>query len=231
MRLLKSILGLTKNPDNTDNAFFIVDSTLKALSEDEIQKYSAMVLAYPGFKELYPATDTLALYDTEALSRLPGNTLGYLYVKFVRDHKYTVDWFPRMENSTPIHFARNRLFQTHDILHTVTGFNGSPFGETGLQAFYTGQLPLLPLPSATMAAAFLRVLDTTGNEKTELMEHITAGYEMGKHAKPVLFTKWEDYWEADIGELRARLGIQAFSLKTEIPATVFSLRPLALAQN
>jgi len=208
LRILKAIVGLSKDPENTDNVFFIGDTMLGMLSPEEVKEHSATVLAYSGFKDLYEERYSPAIYDVKTLSLYPENSLAYSYGVFMRKHGYSSEWYPIKEASNALYYMRNRLLQTHDIIHTITGFDGSNFGEIGVQAFYLGQMPDQPLPCAIMSAGFLRALEKPAADRMKLMEVINSGYEMGKAAQPVLFRKWEDDWNTDIVTLREELAIR-----------------------
>jgi ubiquinone biosynthesis protein Coq4 len=209
LRILKAIVALSKNPESTEDIHFINDSLLAGISNAEREKFTRIFFEYPEFKNRYNEPRTAEYYDIEALSRLPENTLGYRYTKFLKDHKYSVEWYPTVEEISPVHFARNRQYQTHDILHTITGFSGKPLDEIGLQGFYTGQAVPNPTAMIVFTAATLnrlRVSEPAAN--IELMEHMLAGYTMGKNAKRVIFRRWEDDWNTDISKLREQLGIR-----------------------
>ena len=212
LRVLKAIVDLSRNPPGgIQKIHFVNDSLFKALTPSESEKFTRIFLEYPGFKDRY-SESRAASYDPEVLSRLPENTLGFHYAKFMRDHQYLVDWYPPMEEKTPLHFARNRQYQTHDILHTITGFSGSAIDEIGLQGFYTAQA--VPNPTAMLVFTAATLSKLQANEPAgniELMDMITRGYLMGKNAKRVIFRKWEDDWNTDITKLREELGIHSYA--------------------
>lgn len=212
LRVLKAIVELSKNPPGgIKKIHFINDSLFEALSTSEREKFTRIFFEYPEFKDRY-SEPRAASYDPEALSHLPDNTLGYHYAKFMRDHKYLVDWYPPMKETSPLHFARNRQYQTHDILHTITGFSGSPLEEIGLQGFYTAQGVPNPTAMVVFTAATLNKLQANEPEgNIQLMDIITSGYMMGKNAKRVIFRRWEDDWGTDISKLRDELKIHSYA--------------------
>ncbi len=213
-RIFRTIYALSKDAERTDDAFAAVNAMINALTKEELEKYSKVLCAYPGFKEISADTDPRlrTLFDLDALSRMPENTLAGAYSRFVHTHGYKVDWYVNVEEKTPIHFSRNRFLKTHDIIHTITGFSGSPAGEIGVQSFYFAQEPALVLPVAFMAARLIAGLDADKERQNmDLMDCIAAGHQMGKRAKPVLFRKWENDWGRDLSELRREIGIVPFS--------------------
>jgi ubiquinone biosynthesis protein COQ4 len=205
--MLKAILSLSRDPQDTDKVHFINDSLLKNATAKERDKFTKLFFAYPEFKERYEEP-RVPEYEPEMLLQLPHNTLGHHYAKFMRDHGYSVIWYPPMEEKSPLAFARNWQYQTHDILHTITGFSGKPLDEIALQGFYLGQKAPNPTAMTTLAAFALNRLQTGElADNTETMDHLLMGYEIGKKAKPVIFRKWQDDWTTDMMELRERLNI------------------------
>ncbi len=78
--------------------------------------------------------------------------------------------FPVNSQMSRQEYVRTRLRHTHDILHVLTGYNTTPFGETALQAFYAGQ------SMTTLSAIILfKVIASHLKEPTkESMQHIKA---------------------------------------------------------
>ena len=213
-RILKAIVALSRDPESTENIHFINDSLLAGISTAEREKFTHLFFEYPEFKDRYNEPRTPEHYDIETLSRLPENTLGFQYTKFLKDHNYSVEWYPILKEISPLHFGRNRQYQTHDIIHTITGFSGKPLNEIGLQGFYTAQAVPNPTPMTVFTAAALNKLQISDPEANiELMDHIMSGYMMGKKAKRVIFRRWEDDWSTDISKLRDELGIHPYTAK------------------
>lgn len=186
---------------------------LDMLTPAEVEEHTATIMRYPNFKERYEARYSPPLYDVEVLAGYPDGTLAHTYGAFMKKHGYSSDWYPVRDAEDPLTYMRNRLYQTHDFIHTTTGFDGSLFGEVGVQAFYLGQMPEQPLPCAVMTSSFFRMLNSTPTYKDRLMEVLHIGYEMGKQAQPVLFRKWENDFATDIGALRETLHIKAYNPK------------------
>jgi ubiquinone biosynthesis protein COQ4 len=205
--MLKALVDLSKDPQSTDNVHYINDSLIKNASTAEQEKFIRLFYEYPEFKERYEEPRSPE-FDPEELSRLPHNTLGYHYAKFMHDHDYSVIWYPHMEETSPLIFARNWQYKTHDVLHTVTGFSGKPLDEISLQGFYLGQKAPNPTSMIVLASIAMNRLRTAEiGDNTEVMEHLFDGYQMGKRAKKILFRKWEGDWATDITELRESLQI------------------------
>lgn len=208
-RVLAAIARFSKGTSgtNVDDIHFINRSLLKALNDEEAEKFTNILFKYPGFKELYESPRA-EKHDLNKLRQFPDSTLGYYYAKFMDDTGFSVDWYPRIEEKSPLDFAYNRQYDIHDILHVMTGFGGGYAEELALQGFYITQTVPNPTAMSTFAAAALNRLQTNEPDGNLLMfEYIFAGYQMGKCAQKVMFRNWEDDFKTDINQLRKELKI------------------------
>ena len=212
LRVLKAIVDLSRDADNTDTdkIHFINDTIFKALNREETIKFTAIFSAYPGFTDLYKAP-RMPRHDLLALSKLPNGTLGFEYARFMSETDFSIDWYPTMEEKSLLHYARNRLYQTHDILHTITGFWGGTYNEMALQGFYAGQQIPNATTMATIAGSSLNLLqDNEPSRNSQFFDYLLAGYQMGKNAEKVIFRNWEADFETDITTLRKQLNITSW---------------------
>jgi ubiquinone biosynthesis protein COQ4 len=140
--------------------------------------------------------------DFDALKRLPDGTLGREYVRFLDDNGITPDAFERApEVGDPrIEYVMQRMRQTHDLWHVLTGFTPDVRGEVLLQAFTYGQTNA---PSAFIIAAFgtLRWGLSWRGQGRALRE----AFARGRRTELLATFRWEDHWSTPVAELRERL--------------------------
>jgi ubiquinone biosynthesis protein COQ4 len=209
LRVLGAIVRFSKGTSGTniDDLHLINLSLLKAANSKEQEKFTNILFEYPEFKELYESPRP-EKHDLDRLRKLPTNTLGYCYAKFMDDNNLSIDWYPRVKEVLPLHFAYNRQYDVHDILHVLTGFGVEYGEELGLQGFYVTQTAPNPTAMASIASAALNRLKTNDPDKNLLMiEYLFAGYQMGKIVEKIMFRNWEDDFATDIDQLRAELKI------------------------
>jgi ubiquinone biosynthesis protein Coq4 len=104
-------------------------------------------------------------------------------------------------------FLRQRMRQTHDIWHVLTGLGTDEFDEVCIQGFYAGQYTS-SMAAIIGAGAFLKSI--ARGRFGELQRHVDAfceGYCAGKRAEPLLAVKWEDVWGESVEVLRRRYRI------------------------
>jgi len=102
-------------------------------------------------------------------------------------------------------YVRDRIRQTHDILHILTNFNTGQPGELALQGFYFGQktnlLSVLFLIN-TITGYFMGIQDRV------YIEAMLDGIRIGLNARSgSTFEHFEEAMETNIEELRSRLSI------------------------
>jgi ubiquinone biosynthesis protein COQ4 len=144
--------------------------------------------------------------DVDALARLPEGTLGQAYARFLRSHGLTPEVFdepPRGIADERVQYIFQRVRQTHDLWHVVTGCDTDPAGEVALQAFTFAQLRA---PSSGIVA----VLGTLRGirERPSLPREVARAYRDGRRAKAMVIFPWEDHWQTPLEDVRALLGVR-----------------------
>ncbi|MGI6873398.1 MULTISPECIES: Coq4 family protein [Amycolatopsis] len=154
--------------------------------------------------------------DITGLARMPEDTLGGAYGRHMTRHGLRQDFYPEVPPSDDTLYLRQRIYQTHDIMHTLLGYSTSVADETGITGFYLGQQDRY-LP----AEGGLAMIHSVIQESTVLLHHVLAdpeqarrhlhelatGFARGRAAKPFLSFALEEMWERPIADVRADLGI------------------------
>jgi ubiquinone biosynthesis protein Coq4 len=204
VRLGMAYLSLVKDPSQTDKIFDVSEIALQQKDQRSIQLVIDKVMADPEFRKCFEERYIMKDPCLEELSLLPEGTLGKEYANHMKRNNLSVDFYRWMEPTDPIHYLSLRLRQTHDIWHTVTGFDVSVPGELGLQAFSFGQM-LDGLAISIISGGLLHLLRYEPHLMEKSMELIFKGYEMGKTAQFFPSIRWENYWSRPLKELRADL--------------------------
>jgi ubiquinone biosynthesis protein COQ4 len=96
-------------------------------------------------------------------------------------------------------FMAQRIRQTHDIWHVLTGYAPDVPGELALQGFTFAQMRM---PStfliATVGTAFRAPLEA---------KNVWEGYERGLKADFLPVVRFEEHWDEELTVLRSRLNI------------------------
>ena len=203
---LKGITGMLRNPDGVESVFDIEDGLHDIEAADLMAKH------------LRECSDTGQMIDDrwlapenpdlDCLRELPEGTLGQAYAHHIESHGYDPDYFRKIEIKDDKDYVMMRVRQTHDIWHVMTGFDVSRIGEVSIKAFELAQMRR-PMAAVICAGGIMRFMLSDPEEFPDLLEGISAGYLMGRHASKFLGQKWEDHWDRPVSEWREMLGVKA----------------------
>ena len=153
-------------------------------------------------------------YGIEDLIEMPstslGKKLGLYLLSMNRDQSahHSIPAPARFPIKYPVtlkDYVKDRIRQTHDIVHLLTNFNTSQQGEMGLQAFYLAQRTTLLSPLLIMKAFGDFWLGRLGHD---YLSAIAEGLMIGVQASPnIAFHRLEHKLSVDIDELRSQLNI------------------------
>ena len=148
-----------------------------------------------------PALDTRHV-DLSALRALPAGTLGREYAAML-DAQVDVNFVSVPPGLPPmISFLCQRMRQTHDIWHVLTGYQTDAAGEIELHGFYWGQTGLR---SSALIAVVAGVMQSLKGRQPDLPGRIFRAYRRGRRAAPLLPRRWETMWERPLAQLKAEL--------------------------
>jgi ubiquinone biosynthesis protein COQ4 len=206
-RWKRAVVALRKiiaDPDQTDQVLVFLSLINSGSSTTaRIDRF----FADPAGQTLYDqhrAIDSRTV-DLDALAALPEGTLGHAYAKFLRSRGLTPEVFdgpPEGIADPRRSYVVQRLRQTHDLWHVVTGCETDPAGEVALQAFTYAQLrsPGSAILALTGAIKGLR-------QKPGIVRDAIALYRIGVRAGRLPSFAWEDHWATPLPAVRAMLGL------------------------
>jgi ubiquinone biosynthesis protein COQ4 len=205
LRSLYAAIKLARNPGATKYVFMIGDAQDNITeSERAAGRFPDPFRANPALEQLWQARFRAARYDLDQLEKLPAHTLGGAYARHMKAAGLRPDYYQEAMPRTRMQFLRQRMRQTHDIWHVLTGLGTDEFDEVCIQGFYAGQYTS-SMAAIIGAGAFLKSI--ARGRFSELQRHVDAfceGYCSGKRAEPLLAVKWEDLWGETVDSLRRR---------------------------
>ncbi|HSU76155.1 MAG TPA: Coq4 family protein [Burkholderiales bacterium] len=204
---LYATLRLARNPQATKYVFMIGDT------QDNIAESERRLGRYPdpfnssALEALWQSGYRAERYDLAELAKLPPHTLGGAYARHMQANDLSVDYYPEVKARNRMQFLRQRMRQTHDVWHVLTGFGTDEFEEVGIQGFYAGQ-GVSSMAAFIGAGAFVKsVLKCRFRELHKHMDSFCEGYCAGKRAESLLAVKWEELWAESVESLRRRYRI------------------------
>ncbi|MEJ7600250.1 MAG: Coq4 family protein [Kofleriaceae bacterium] len=205
-RALAALGKVLADPQRTDQVLVFSVYANAGTMPGRIHRF----LEHPDGRRLFDEHRTIDTrsVDLAALGALPVGTLGRAYADFLRTHQLSPDVLeapPAQVRDPAIAYIIQRLRQTHDLWHVVTGYETDPGSEIALQAFTYGQLRN-PSSFVLSVAGSLRAARVKPGLVREVARAMRAGRRAGKH-HPLAVFPWEDHWHRPLAGVRAMLGI------------------------
>lgn len=141
-------------------------------------------------------------------SVLPKDSVGYLYFQFVANNRLDPQKLPLVPlkcNGHPVTLFANRIRDTHDLWHVITGYSTDIFGELCLQAFYLGQR-VAPTTPVIYGLCYLLRHEPLANFVKSL-HSISEAFFAGRAAKKMANIDWESMAHVSVAEIRSKYGI------------------------
>ncbi len=148
-------------------------------------------------------------YEVADLAKLPEQTLGGAYGRFMLAHGLQPDFYENVAPRHKMHFLRLRLRQTHDIWHVLSGFGTDEFGEVGLQGLYFAQVTNGQSALILTGAILKSIIHGRFQDLKLFIASFCEGFSMGQKSRNLLGVLWETHWRDDLASLRRASGIQA----------------------
>ncbi len=202
---------LFDNPDETEHVFEIID----ALQGPSLQRVQSRLASTPRGRRLLATRPNMLelLCDREALKRLPEGSLGRAYLEFVDSEGITADGLveasreARRDLSPELNWVKDWLRDTHDLWHTVLGYQGDLVGEAALLAFSHGETGNLGV-GFIAALAWLKLGRVT-EPSVRARETVLGGRRMAKRAAWFLEVPWHEWLARPLSDVRRDLRIDS----------------------
>ncbi len=173
-----------------------------------VRKLDALGSPPGGMAErLAPVRDFAPRLDLPALRGLPAGTLGREYARFL-DANHIIPL--AISDATRERFRDDpfalRYTTTHDLHHTLTGFDAGLAGEIGVLAFNVGQTAA-PIRGFMLWFACVLYGLVSPTQLFRVWHNARVGLAMGKKASLVMADRLESRFEETLDAVRARLAI------------------------
>lgn len=159
LKVLHHFRKLVADKEDTEQVFHIIE----ALRDRRFERQAAAFYASPmGRRLLAGGGDLVSLLDDhDAIARLPDGTVGRAYLAFMQREGLSAaglvaeyDRFRRTRFDDLLERYSNRLRDTHDLHHVLTGYGRDALGEACVLAFSYSQTPSWGTLFIAYAAAF-----------------------------------------------------------------------------
>jgi len=148
--------------------------------------------------------------DFDSLGKLPQNTFGYHYWKFMAHYNFSpnerplVKYVPDME----LAYIMQRYKENHDFIHVLLNLGIEIEDELAVKAFEMLQTGIPMTSFSLLTGPFLLSLPQLKRLYVDYLPWIT---EIAHDSKFYLSIYFEKYFEKDIDEMRYELGVVPYS--------------------
>ena len=211
-KVLRHFAKLVEDKEDTEQVFHIIEATKGRKSHRQAWDF---IRSSEGQRFLRDEVDIPAMLDDHARwADLPENSVGKHYMAFMKREGLSAaglvaeshKWAPpesRPDDLTEWYF--NRLRDTHDLFHVLTGYGRDALGEACLLGFSYSQNHNKGILFIAYAGA--RQIKKVTGTAAPLFSAVREGQRLGKAAAKLAHMDVEAVMREDIDVARARLGI------------------------
>ncbi|MEL7196999.1 MAG: Coq4 family protein [Pseudomonadota bacterium] len=212
LKVLHHFGKLVEDKEDTEQVFHIIEAVKGKKSHKQARDF---ILSDEGQRFLREETNIPAMLDDHARwADLPENSVGKRYMAFMKregltaaglveeSHKFSPPQ-DRPQDQTQWYF--NRLRDTHDLFHVLTGYGRDALGEASLLGFSYSQNYNRGVQFIAFAAA--RQIKKTTGTSAPLYGAVLEGQRLGATAAKLAHMDVEAVMREDIDEARARMNI------------------------
>ncbi len=210
LEAFRALRALIRDPDDTSQVFRIIRAFSSAAVDRQFERFRRL----PDGRQILSRDRTLLdrLGDRTSLERLPPGSLGRVYAEFTLaesispqglvDASLAAPPEPAQTSAERIRFAE-RLRDSHDLWHVVTGYGRDLVGEAALLAFTWHQTGNRGIGLIVLAAWWKAGRDLPGGRAM-----IRDGYRRARRAVWLPAVDWESLLAEPLDEVRHRLRIE-----------------------
>lgn len=201
-RFATTYVRLVRSTDRLDLVFKLADSF------DDSPALQAM-LARPEVRAYLARPQAPLQLDLKALRAMPAGSLGRAFAAFLDQRGLDPAglYHSAVDATTDAGRLKLHLERSHDLWHTVLGFDTDVAGELGLQAFMIAQLRS-PLGHLLLSAGLLNGMLFAHDDGDRRMEAITRGWRLGQAVRPLFGADWGAMLTWPIEQVRAHFGVR-----------------------
>ena len=137
---IKSML-LQRNPARTDLIFNMV-RIAGGLEKNRksVEQVETALLENIDFRNMWEKQYLPTLPTKISLAKMPSDSIGRAYLQHLETNGLDPDFYRPPKITRVIDYLSYRLYNVHDIWHTILTYDASIVGEIEVQAFTLGQI-------------------------------------------------------------------------------------------
>ena len=207
-RFGSTYVRLVRDPNRLDLVFALADSLVDDAGKDTSPALQAM-LARPAVTAFLRRREPTFAVDLADLRARPEGSLGRAFAAFLdqRGLDPTGLYHSGPGRDSDVHRFKLHMERTHDLWHTVLGFDTDVAGELGLQAFTTAQLGS-SLGYMLVSGGLLNAMLFRPDDAERRMEAVTRGWRLGQTTRPLFGADWATMLGWPLAQVREHFGVR-----------------------
>lgn len=202
LRFSRTFIGLVRDTNRLDLVFKLVDNL------DPDAPAAKAMFSRPDVAAFLAQPHAALRFELAALRAMPEGSLGRHFAAFLDQRGLDPAGLYYSDDGVQLDRERFKLHmeRSHDLWHTVLGFDTDVAGELGLQAFTMAQLGS-PLGYMILSAGMLNTMFTAPADGDRRMEAITRGWQLGQRLRPLFGADWATMITWPIERVREHFGV------------------------
>jgi len=209
LRVLLAAWRVSRDLANTAEAGILEIAFARSRLARRFARWDAVaadVARHPEVRAAMRERRRLGWIDLAELRLLGPGTLGRTFAEHCTAkglNPNLIEPFPGDDDAT---WFLSHVYETHDLWHVLTGFGNDELGEFSIAGVYAAQTGA-PFVAFLLAFAFLNTVFVKPQDVRLRLEALTAGWQIGQAARPLVGLDWRNLWPAPIGEVRRQLDL------------------------
>ncbi|HEX2910900.1 MAG TPA: Coq4 family protein [Chloroflexia bacterium] len=210
VKFARLFFKIVNNPNDTTQVFKLSDIVYNEIRKQNPREVSKYLRSSEVYRQALEERYMPALYQIEDLAVYAPGTLGHVYYRHMTTNGFQKDFYTPVKLSDDLAYIEQRLRETHDIWHVMTGYGTDVLGEASLLAFYLAQArneDPFPMIIIAAGAAYMALHDRATMGR--YIQGIYEGYNRGLAASNFYPVKWEELWDRPLAEIQAMLNVSS----------------------
>jgi ubiquinone biosynthesis protein COQ4 len=197
-KTMLALARLVRDPDDTQQVFEMGER----VNGPTHRRLLGIMEASEGGRWLLRTQPTINTQTLEQCQALASGTVGRAYADFMQAHHLSPELFqaPERSEGKKTRYVEQRMRQTHDLWHVLTGYGTDVPGELELQAFTFGQTGS-PMSALIVFGGLTRFWSKT----PALLGRVRRAYRRGQRSAPLVQVPWERRWQEPLASVCVEL--------------------------
>lgn len=206
LRIFGIFIRVQRNPERTDLIIKGIDIASNDPNHEALKEVEKKVLSIESFRSMFERNYLPEPPSMKVLRDCPEGSFGHALFKHMDENCLGFEVFPRYDSHRLIKYLTTRIYQDHDLWHTVLGYGVSIEDELAIQAFAFAQYQS-PIALMLMSGGILNLLRKNPKKAIAAFNKMIEGHALGKKAPFLLSIRLHDLFGRPLAEVRQICGV------------------------